>query len=364
MERVVYILGAGFSAPLGVPTVRTFLERARDLYFSNTEKYEHFKKIFEDIQSLARTAVLFKSDLFDLEEVLSILQTEEELEGSNRADAFIRLIRDVVSDSTPPAPGLGSRSYVYGDQPGWPVYLAFVASLFRLRLSPKRTTIPGGPAAPIKEPPVAHQLEENLQTRAPMCYDIVSLNYDCILETAARFYNSHLSFGGQTEPWVSFRRKEGESATIEATTQHRPLLTKLHGCCEMGGIVAPTANKRLAELSDQWKMAYEALQQANHVRIIGYSLPVGDTAVRYLLKSALSKTEHLKTFDVLCWDPDGVVKHRYDSFVSFHKFDFRTGNTTDLLERLRQDDSALQNYHQDLSFGGLEKEHRNYFGRP
>lgn len=41
-EKVVYILGAGFSAPLGLPVMSNFLVKSKDLYFSDTEKYKRF----------------------------------------------------------------------------------------------------------------------------------------------------------------------------------------------------------------------------------------------------------------------------------------------------------------------------------
>ena len=46
MEKVVYILGAGFSAPLGLPVISNFYEKSKDLYFSDTIQYKYFIKIF------------------------------------------------------------------------------------------------------------------------------------------------------------------------------------------------------------------------------------------------------------------------------------------------------------------------------
>jgi hypothetical protein len=140
MERVVYILGAGFSAPLGIPTVRNFIEKARDLYFGDPGRYGHFKDVLTDITNLSRTSVMFKTPQYDLEEVLSILQAEQEFgktsDAHERKDAFVRLIADVVNDSALPLPAPIStgnwRGYVTasGD---WQNYITFVASLFRLQ---------------------------------------------------------------------------------------------------------------------------------------------------------------------------------------------------------------------------------------
>jgi NAD-dependent SIR2 family protein deacetylase len=54
MEQIVYFLGAGFSAPLGLPVMRTFLMRSKDMYAAEPERYRHFREVFECISELAR----------------------------------------------------------------------------------------------------------------------------------------------------------------------------------------------------------------------------------------------------------------------------------------------------------------------
>jgi NAD-dependent SIR2 family protein deacetylase len=71
MEHVVCILGAGFSAPLGLPVIRNFLLRAKDLYFSNSTQYGYFSDVFKRIDDLARLKNVFTADLLNIEEILS-----------------------------------------------------------------------------------------------------------------------------------------------------------------------------------------------------------------------------------------------------------------------------------------------------
>ena len=35
MDNIVYFLGAGFSAPLGVPTMRNFIVKSKDMFVSS-----------------------------------------------------------------------------------------------------------------------------------------------------------------------------------------------------------------------------------------------------------------------------------------------------------------------------------------
>ena len=54
MEKVVYLLGAGFSAPIGIPVMRNFLTKSRDLYYSDQSKFAHFQEIFNYDQRIVR----------------------------------------------------------------------------------------------------------------------------------------------------------------------------------------------------------------------------------------------------------------------------------------------------------------------
>lgn len=53
MEKVAYILGAGFSAPLGIPITSNFMETAEDLYDSGDAELAYFAKIIEQRNRVA-----------------------------------------------------------------------------------------------------------------------------------------------------------------------------------------------------------------------------------------------------------------------------------------------------------------------
>jgi predicted PurR-regulated permease PerM len=109
MENVVYVLGAGFSAPLGLPVMSNFLEQANNLYQSNKVEYQHFKRVFQSIkQRLAYVTLFYYSDLTNIEEVLSILEMER-LAGNvsqEETEEFIKFIADVIKYFTPTIDGL------------------------------------------------------------------------------------------------------------------------------------------------------------------------------------------------------------------------------------------------------------------
>lgn len=76
MEKVVYFLGAGFSAPMGIPIIKDFLLKSKDLYFENPTKYAHFKRIFNKIYKMHIAKTYYETDLLNIEEILSILEMQ------------------------------------------------------------------------------------------------------------------------------------------------------------------------------------------------------------------------------------------------------------------------------------------------
>src|ERR1043166_4744195 len=100
-EHVVYFLGAGFSAPLGLPVTATFLARARDMFAADPQSYKHFKGVFDQIRALAVAKNYYVSDQHNIEEILSILEMESHVGGVDKTDEFARLITDVIRYHTP-----------------------------------------------------------------------------------------------------------------------------------------------------------------------------------------------------------------------------------------------------------------------
>src|SRR5205823_3247496 len=127
-------------------------------------------------------------------------------------------------------------------------------------------------------------------------YSVVTLNYDLVLENCFSYLAEH--FHAEKEHGF-FRECEEDLGQFDEHTH----LAKLHGTVDAGTIVPPTWNKGLqGNIRPAWRLAYKLLTEANHIRIIGYSLPLADAYVKYLLKAAIIHCERLKTIDVLCLD--------------------------------------------------------------
>ncbi len=101
MERVVYWLGAGFSAPLGLPVMSNFLLKAKDQFAAGAEEFKYFEQIFAKIDDLSKAKNFFETDLFNIEEILSLFEMESQLTGSRISEQYVKFLQDVIEYYTP-----------------------------------------------------------------------------------------------------------------------------------------------------------------------------------------------------------------------------------------------------------------------
>lgn len=367
MDRVVYFLGAGFSAPLGLPLMSNFMRKAKELYDSNPSEHEHFEEVFQTIDQLSVSKNYYRTDLFNIEEILSILEMRELLRGEAKVKKvkrqFIKYISDVIEHYTPSIRGYEENTLpsnwegvlfgnIRSDTPyklrsqAW--YGYFVAHLLGLQFH--------RPA--MNKTPV--ELEYSRIPEPNVLYWVVTVNYDLILETYANYIKETFSKQGLgSEPDAKFLT----AANIGEGIMSNPFLAKLHGSVDTQTLVPPTWNKAIGEdVIPQWRFAAQLLANANHVRIVGYSLPTTDIYMKYLLRSAVVDTLRLKSIDVLCLDQDGSVRERYDEFIDFGRYRFVSGSILDYLETLTARQVNYGDvYASTLAMDKLENAHEEFF---
>lgn len=346
VEKVTYILGAGFSAPAGLPVMANFLLRSKDLYFEDPIRYRHFENVFKTIQKLSVTKNYYDSDLFNIEEILSIIEMQAFLEGRKLKKAIIDYIIDVVEHYTPafkPYSGdLPSNWYkfMFGGNRTAEIYGCFVATILGLKFEEK------------KERP-RKLLASKIDGRN-IHYSLISLNYDLLFENCATFINENYICGSIF----------GFNTDSEVEDWSIPPLLKLHGSADSRIIVPPTWKKGTQpKIENTWKKAYQVLEQTNHIRFLGYSLPDSDSYVSYLLKSAVVNSPHLKSIDVISLDKSGDVKRRYDKFTLYNNYRFKGGDIVNYLSQLRESydkESAERRMNSPKLFDRLERKHEEF----
>ena len=246
LENIVYLLGAGFSAPLGLPVISNFLTKSRDQYFANQDLYPHFPSVFETINEYSYAKNYFSTDLFNIEEILSIMEMRVSLDGTELSDNFKTYISDVIKFHTPEFPVYGGMpgnwyDFVCGAHEPWKHYGSFVASLFDLEVHEKNSGR-------------GRTFTFRSDAQSKNCYGVVSLNYDLVVETAIAYLRDHEHL--KCENALGFDR--------EFKSDELPWLAKLHGCVDSGVIVPPTWRKFLFPgIQSEWN-AVECYPNSNY----------------------------------------------------------------------------------------------------
>lgn len=353
MDRVVYFLGAGFSAPLGLPAMGNFLYKARDWLGETTEGQKRLSAVEEGIRRFSPALNHTKGDLRNLEEVLSLLQLREHLRNPSALDQWrqdtMAMISDVIEHYTPPfvrSEEPFARAWqhvVFGPNRDIAPYISFAAALLGVDIEEKETQA---------DSPVEERLQVRMAPSDHARYAIITLNYDTVFERAEEYL--------QKLPGCRDKRRFFKpSAAIDRDWPDSPYFCKLHGCTRDRTIKLPTWNKELdSETCNMWRAAADLMAAAREIRIIGYSLPECDTYVKYLIRLAAAEATNLQRIDVICLDRSGE-RARYDQLLDFGRTDhqFLNVSVSDYLNRI--DDLHIRNLRRNrLSMNLLEDAHR------
>ena len=342
MEKVAYIIGAGFSAPLGLPVMSNFLEKSKDMYSLNPERYDYFKKVFSQIRDYSVIKNFCQADLFNIEEILSLMEMSNQLQGKKLQHEFLNYICDVIDFYTPSftrySDSLPSDwfNFMFGDNETTNVFGFFYGSIHNLIIS--------------RNPQIGGNFIYERNPSSNVQYAVISLNYDRVLENLAVFLSDQLELKAEQ---LTFRMNFDKTSEPFSS---QPTLTKLHGCVASRKIIPPTWSKNIHnQILSTWKMAYRIIREATQIRILGYSLPDSDNYIKFLIKSALKESQNLKNIDVICRDSNGAVEKRYGYFICFPKFRFKNCDILDYLEK-----NSKYTLKPGLCLDKLEKRHEEF----
>lgn len=321
MKRVVYVLGAGFSAPLGIPTIGQFLQKAKDLLQERPSDFAYFKDIFRTIQTLQVANNFYATNTDNIEDLLTLLDFRSAI--SDKSDPtqvndemqVKTFISDVITNSMKPmqVDKASQRwdSLLFWERP-WTDYGPFVSALLGYEFARSGNTP--------TQVPQRSDYKCSVVSKPSVSYSVISLNYDRVLEEAEKSIN-HLH--NQKRHFVP-----------TSSDQRGTPLVKLHGSIGTGDIVPPLWNKSLPRgIRAGWREALELLKEANDIRILGYSLPETDSYIRYLFRAAAAESTNLKRIDIICKD-DGKVQERYNNFITFKGY--RRGDKVSFLDGLTE----------------------------
>lgn len=326
MRNIVYILGAGFSVPAGLPTIKDFLPAAYELHGEHPSEFEYFDKVFKQIDALGHINTYYKTDLNNIEEVLSIIEMRAFTNNKDEQELrdIEKFICAVIKAKTPilkPQDYSSFRTYLERKQYSGFIfpYLSFVQGLHRIRLqsmSNALVRIAGG----------SYQQIAAERYESKNSYSVITLNYDVLLEQSWDYLCENIPGAKAASKWMNIDSKE-----------NGVVFAKLHGDAISENIISPTWNKSKVTTPNKdvirtaWINAEHLLERATDIRIIGYSLPISDSYVRYLLKAAIRDSRTLRQIDVISLGGQELKNH-YKELITTRDFRFANANVTDFIQ--------------------------------
>ncbi len=353
MENIVYIFGAGFSAPLGLPVMSNFISKAKNLYDANNVRYSHFLPIIKETEDTLQ--LNYRSDPSHIEEALSTLEMKRLVEGKSGISPYKTFVKEVIEATTPPPQDMLALTnqfplgyFLFGDKDSeWSRFGPFVASLFSLTAEVIKAP------EPHFDKPITRthgKISEDCKAR----YSIITLNYDSVLDDILKYIRLNLARGINLQ-FVA------DEVGREPPGMRMVSLLKLHGSVsDPNSIDLPTWNKNMytEEKSRLLRVAYNLLSHATQLRIIGYSLPPGDSHVRYLLKVAGKSVFNLKVIDILCLEQGvNIAEKEYRDFIRSGKGRFINADVRTYLDQIRNYSAKPDG----LMSPDVEDAHNNFF---
>jgi hypothetical protein len=358
-DRTVYVVGAGFSADAGIPTIGSFLQTAREYFDAPTSPLPgylepHYETVLRFRQTAKQSRDSLRLDLDNIETLFSLIDmislSALRSSGARRtADSIKHVIAHTVTVSRRP----GGRCEVFLEKD----------RLSETRLSGSIMTRVRDPNPPDSRL-VMFDLPEYWYVAAlvgglfergdrQVADAVISFNYDTVLEEAiwalggdVDYGVSRVHFGGQRtrgNPLFTTPLYKLHGSSNWATTGTRGVRAKIYDSYPEFGetvtplVVPPTWKKGdLAPLfAEIWKGAREALARATRICIIGYSMPVTDPFFHHLMGAALGENGGLYRVDVV--DVNQGIFDRYgevfEPLGSYKRLHFHTGGLSGFLAR-------------------------------
>ncbi|WP_167883365.1 SIR2 family protein [Leptospira yasudae] len=334
MEKKVFILGAGVSALVGIPTMQNFVSRSKDLYASNRNKYKDFEKVYSLMDQLDSVRRYLNIDLQNIESVLSVLEMDQWL-GDNDSEIALykEYIKTVIKENTneiytpnsqkeeSPITGRSalaeSSNAIYGKN--YTYLIAFICCIFEIDIKFNYSEY-----SIIKS--ISFQYKNNNLSRN----SIVTFNYDLTIE---KIFDYMITNGLDTK----------KSDFILEN-----YLVKIHGSINTDIILPSWSKGKDEDFRETWIKASQEIRDANHIIFLGFSMPQSDSYLKYFIGSALKKCFNLKSISSITLDNDGNTMKRFqETFKNFNNFRFASMNLSDYFLNIFFPEMSLDNIDDD-----------------
>ena len=332
MSNVVFILGAGASRQCGAPLMFDFLDVASNLLRSNAvqEKRAEFERVFAAIGALQAVHSKAQLDLNNIESIFTVLELGRIIQrvpglSAEQIPEAIAALKDLIVKTLEVTMRFPTKDQYIGVPKPYEEFASLVTHLYKDAFPVQTASVISfnydiaadmamyraglGPDYVIERPPGHH-------VHVPLLKLHGSLNW--ATEKASRkirplhltSYFQHYRYNGH----------ERHSMTHVPIGSHLVEYFALHASTEVDPepvIVPPSWNKAdyHAALSDVWAAAAKHLSEAEHIYVIGYSLPETDSFFRHLYALGSVGTAPLRKIAVFNPDSTGSTDARFQALL-------------------------------------------------
>jgi len=332
MSNVVFILGAGASRQCGAPLMFDFLDVASKLLRSNEvqEKRNEFERVFAAIGALQAVHSKAQLDLNNIESIFTVLELGRIIQrvpglSAEQIPQTIAALKELIVKTLEVTMKFPTRDRYIGVPKPYEEFADLIAHLYKDAFPTQTASVISfnydlaadmamyranlGPDYVVDKPP-------DRQVHVPLLKLHGSLNW--ATEKSSRkiralhltSYFQHYSYNGY-EKYGSTRLPIG-SQLVEYFSRHASTEVDPEPV-----IVPPSWNKAdyHAALSDVWAAAAKHLSEAEHIYVIGYSLPETDSFFRHLYALGSVGVTPLRQFAVFNPDSTGVTDARFQALL-------------------------------------------------
>lgn len=325
MSEIVFVLGAGASAHCGIPLMNDFISVSRDLLKKGeVEKAKvDFELVLDAIGKLRGAHSKAKFDFNNIETVFTAFEMGRllgRLPGINDIDTIERLVpsmRKLIGHTIEHQMKLRN----YGTPKAPTAYYQFSKILDRLIQNKKDFSV----ITFNYDLGLDYSLYEN---KIAIDYGIGDITLNTDRQVNIFKLHGSLNWGQCTDDSCgklnAYRQFEYTTFSSSENSSTLPVLSKLKTmtCKECGSpihedpvLIPPTWNKTSfhSQIKQVWRGAANALRDAEHIFVLGYSLPHTDWFFDYLFALGVEMTTPVSQFCIV--NPDDDVAERFKRFL-------------------------------------------------
>ena len=300
----VYILGAGFSAERGLPTIKDFMLAMRDAseWLESEGRYIEAKAISEVLKfrlDAASAAYRIKLDLENIEELFSLASAKSithakyiQLAIAATLDYKLKILKEPTVHFSAQVGNEEIPVHWTHDAPNEAGYAQFSCPAYEFYLK----AMLGDRSIPCR----------NRNT-------FITFNYDLLLENALRNLSIPYTYGINTQESsldnnievlklhgsINWARKSNSNKSYTIFNSYNELLE----AGQTPQLLPPTWRKLFSgPLLQVWDRSLRSLEQATRIIVIGFSIPPTDHHFKYLIAAGLQNNILLR--EIVFVDPE------------------------------------------------------------